>query len=64
MLIKVHYHDTTYGIVDDTVLEDLIGEDMITGFYRSTGWVRIGRDPIRKHRAERRKRHSLLNLYI
>jgi hypothetical protein len=63
MPIGVIYNNNKRGTVEDYLLDDLIKEERIKAFRRSTGWVRIGRDPIRKmwHESvfngqERRKR--------
>jgi hypothetical protein len=36
------------GIVDASYLEHLIKTGTITAFKRSSGWVRIGQDPVRE----------------
>ncbi|RNC67931.1 MAG: hypothetical protein ED859_11995 [Desulfuromonadales bacterium] len=64
MLIRVQYEDRSYGMVDDTALESLISEDRILGFQRSSEWVRIGVDPVRSHRIERRRTGALINIYV
>jgi hypothetical protein len=63
MPIGVIYNNNKRGTVEDYLLDDLIKDERIKAFRRSTGWVRIGRDPIRKmwHESafdgqERRKR--------
>ena len=37
------------GIVDASYLEHLIKTGTITAFKRSTGWVKIDKDPIRQN---------------
>jgi len=64
MLITVRYSDNTLGTVDDRLLDQLIDTDQIIEFRRSAGWVRIGRDPVRVHKAERRRKGSLINTYV
>lgn len=52
MLIWVNYADDRYDYVKDFMLEPLIRSGALRQFKRSSGWVRIGVDPIRKHRPE------------
>ncbi|RII30216.1 MAG: hypothetical protein CXR30_07805 [Geobacter sp.] len=47
MLIQVKYPDDRYDYVKERTLDLLIESDKITEFKRSTGWVKIGVDPIR-----------------
>lgn len=46
--IAVRYADGTLGIVTKVKLDELIASGAITAFERSSGWVDIARDPIRK----------------
>jgi hypothetical protein len=59
MLISVLYEDNTFGMIKRTRIEKFIISGKITKFYRSSGWVTIGVDPIRKadhsHLGERRE---------
>ncbi|SNB44731.1 GSU3473 family protein [Geobacter sp. DSM 9736] len=60
MMIRVLYKDNTSGMVKDYLLDDLINSGKIVAFFRSSGWVAVGRDPVRKATetfdgAERRK---------
>ena len=48
MLISVLYENNTYGMIKSTQLEECIVSGSITKFFRSTGWVTINLDPIRK----------------
>jgi hypothetical protein len=64
VLIRVRYQDDTYGMVDDSLLEQLISSGEIKEFLRTSGWVRIGFDTIRGLRVERRRKGSLVNIYI
>lgn len=64
MLLKVRYNDKTYGMVDDSILDDLISGDEISAFRRTNGWVTIGRDQVRGVRTERRRKQCLLNIYV
>ena len=50
MLIQVKYPDNRYDYLKETILDLFIESNKITEFKRSTGWVRIGIDPIRKAR--------------
>lgn len=51
MLIPVRYEDEKYDYVKDFMLEKLIEAGAISRFRRSSGWVRVGVDPIRKQRS-------------
>jgi len=48
MLISVLYKNNTYGMIKSTRLEEFIVSGSITKFFRSSGWVTISVDPIRK----------------
>ena len=50
MLIHVQYVDKRFDYVNPPLLDDLLETDSITGFRRSSGWVTIGIDPVRKTR--------------
>ena len=58
MLISVLYENNTFGMIKKTQIEEFIISGSITKFFRSSGWVTIGVDPIRKadhgHVRERR----------
>jgi hypothetical protein len=56
MLIHIVRTDNRYDYVKDFILDILIESKEIVKFKRSTGWVTIGVDPIR-----RSKRHSVFN---
>ena len=47
MIIRVLYQDDRHDYVPAFRLDDLIAEGKINKFYRSDGWVTIGKDPIR-----------------
>lgn len=47
MLIRVIYDEFLTGKVQDSYLDNLIRQEKIVGFFRSSGYVRIGHDPIR-----------------
>ncbi|MEI8355966.1 MAG: hypothetical protein WCG31_07765 [Deltaproteobacteria bacterium] len=48
MGIKVIYKNNKRGEIENYILDDLIRNEKIKAFYRSTGWVVIGQDPIRQ----------------
>ena len=48
MLIQVNYTDDRYDFVKDFMLETLIASGAIAKFRRTTGWVQVGVDPVRK----------------
>ncbi|HET6420500.1 MAG TPA: hypothetical protein VFG19_10110 [Geobacteraceae bacterium] len=47
MMIRVIYKDFTYDMATTSILDDLLTTNKILAFQRSSGWVRVGRDPIR-----------------
>lgn len=51
MLIQVNYTDDRYDFVKDFMLETLIASGAIAKFRRSSGWVQVGVDPVRKSRS-------------
>ncbi len=55
MLIRVQYADNSYDLVDGSKLDALIATNSIVGFKRSNGWARLGIDPVRTGRGERRR---------
>lgn len=52
MLIQVSYDDEKYDYVKDFMLDRLIETGSIAKFKRSSGWVRIGVDPIRTRKSD------------
>jgi hypothetical protein len=48
MLIQVSYSDERFDYVKDFMLDQLIDSGQITGFRRTSGWVTVGVDPVRK----------------
>ncbi len=50
MAIMVQFTNKTFGYVRNDDLDDLINAGGIVSFRRSTGWVEIGRDPVRAKR--------------
>jgi hypothetical protein len=65
MAIGVIFKNNKRGRVEDYLLDDLITKERIKAFRRSTGWVRVGRDPIRKmwqesvFNGQERRKHEL-----
>lgn len=47
MLIHVVFADNRYDYVKDFILDELIEAQKVARFRRSSGWVTIGKDPIR-----------------
>ncbi len=47
MLIRVRFKDGRIDLVPSRQLDELIVMSEIEQFERSTGWVTVGRDPIR-----------------
>ena len=47
MMIRVMYSDGRFDMVKPSLLEKLLKEEAVTSFKRSSGWVVVGRDPIR-----------------
>ena len=52
MLILVVYDDGTHDLVEPYLLDYLITKGRVVQFCRSSGWIRIGRDPIRRGGSE------------
>ena len=52
MLIRVIYKNGKLDMVKPKMLDYLLEDDKVTGFMRSTGWVFIGSDSIRREEAE------------
>ena len=50
MLIRVIRNDSRYDMVKEHQLDNLIERGEVVKFQRSSGWVTIGIDPIRKAR--------------
>lgn len=51
MLIQVSYDDERYDYVKDFMLDVLIETGSIARFKRSSGWVRVGVDPVRRRKS-------------
>ena len=47
MLIRVRYKDGRIDLVPSEKLDEMIVMSEIEGFERSSGWVVLGRDPLR-----------------
>jgi hypothetical protein len=47
MAILVHFKGNNFGYVENCELDTLIEIDAIYAFKRASGWVQIGKDPIR-----------------
>lgn len=47
MLIRVRYNDGRIDLVPSKNLDELIVMSEIEQFERATGWVTVGKDPIR-----------------
>lgn len=52
MLIQVMFPDNHHDFVKSNMLDALIESRKIIKFKRSSGWVTIGLDPVRKARRE------------
>lgn len=47
MLVQVHWKNDHYDYVEDYLLDSLIEAGAVIRFLRFSGWVTVGRDPIR-----------------
>jgi hypothetical protein len=57
--IKVIFIDDSVGYVTENQLDALISSSRIKSFLRSSGWVRVGIDPVREIRYKGRDRRKL-----
>ena len=48
MLIRVMYSDGRFDMVKPNTLDDLINQQRVASFKRSSGWAVVGRDEIRR----------------
>jgi len=48
MLIRVVYNDNTYDFINPARLDESLKSGTISMFQRSSGWARVGIDPLRK----------------
>lgn len=53
MLIHVVYSSGRYDMVKPALLDQLIAKQELSQFKRASGWVVVGRDPIRSPRETR-----------
>lgn len=54
MLIQVIYADNHHDFVKPAMLDSLIETRKISQFKRSSGWVTVGVDPVRRSRRDSR----------
>ena len=47
MAILVRYKDETMGYIPSYELNNLLDSNRILAFRRSSGWVQLGKDPLR-----------------
>jgi hypothetical protein len=47
MLIRVMYSDGSFDMVKPRLLDNLLDQQKVTSFKRTTGWAVVGRDVIR-----------------
>jgi hypothetical protein len=52
MLIQVIYADNHHDFVKPNILDSLIELRKISKFKRSSGWVTVGEDPVRRARRD------------
>lgn len=52
MMIPVVYNTGTHDIVKSEMLNRLLTNGVVAEFKRSTGWVKVGSQPIRRARQE------------
>ena len=48
MLIRVIYINRRYDMIKNFLLQDMIDAGIIWSFKRSSGWVVVGEDPVRR----------------
>ena len=48
MFIQVMYYDGKFDMVEPQELDTLLEEKKVSRFLRSSGWVVVGSDPIRR----------------
>ncbi|TGU70474.1 hypothetical protein E4633_11445 [Geomonas terrae] len=53
MLVQVHWTNKRYDYVKDYMLDSLIEAGVVARFLRSSGWVTIGIDPIRRSKHQK-----------
>ena len=47
MMIRVMYSDGRFDLVKPATLDQLLAQNNLASFKRSSGWAVVGRDPIR-----------------
>ena len=52
MLIRVVYKDGKFDMIKPQMLDNLLEEHKVISFKRSTGWVFVGSDSIRRGSSE------------
>ncbi len=69
MLVNVLYNDKKIGLVLAERIDTLVNENRIIAFRRSSGWVIVGQDPMRRENTgndfpgpERRNLHGFAAL--
>ena len=50
MVIRIVYKDNVYDYVNDVLLDRFLDAGNIVKFQRRTGWVTVGKDPVRTGR--------------
>ncbi len=50
MLIQIKHPDNRFDYVSNKTLDLMIEAKQVSEFKRSTGWVKVGVDPIRKYK--------------
>jgi hypothetical protein len=47
MMIRVMYSDGRFDLIKPSALDHLLAQNCLASFQRSSGWVVVGRDPLR-----------------
>lgn len=47
MMIRVMYSDGRFDLVKPSALDQLLEQNCLASFKRSSGWAVVGRDPLR-----------------
>jgi hypothetical protein len=47
MMIRVMYSDGRFDLVKPSALDQLLEQNRLASFKRSSGWAVVGRDPLR-----------------
>ena len=64
MIIRVLYQDDKYDYVPAFRLDELLSEGKIKKFFRSDGWVEVGKDPIRSVSSSRYSGPERRKIYV